>query len=92
MRLKKEKKKTKSKKHFLQKGIGERDQKEDLSELPIGRGGLVLIVIRRKLLLQESTHVTSLLSTGGLGLLVILSLECERLLLLLKREYKYKQI
>ena len=43
-----------------------------------------MIVIRRKLLLQESSHVTSLLSAGGLGLLVILSLECERLLLLLK--------
>lgn len=47
-----------------------------------------MIVIRRKLLLQESSHVTSLLSAGGLGLLVILSLECERLLLLLKREDK----
>ena len=44
------------------------------SELPVGRCGLVLSIIGRKLLLKEPSHVTSLLSAGGLGLLVILSL------------------
>ena len=47
------------------------------SELPIGWGGVVLTIIRLKLLLQEPSHMTSLLSAGGLGLLVALSLICK---------------
>lgn len=61
------------------------------SELPVGWGRLVLSVVCWKLLMKEPPHVTRLLGARGLSLLIILSLELERLLLLLRNQIKHEE-
>lgn len=41
--------------------------------------------------MKEPPHVTRLLGARGLGLLIILSLELERLLLLLRNQIKHEE-